>query len=532
MAKTPRKKKTKPEVEPLGYEEDSWWPWRTVFTETSEAGETVTPETSLRVSTVAACVRVIAETVATLPVHIYERMPSGRKRYAADNDLNYVLRTRPNPWQTPFEFFELMTAHCALRGNSYALIYPGAYGATSELWPLHPSRMSVERLENNSLRYTYTEPNGKKTAYRQDEIFHLRWTSFDGLMGASPITVASNPIGLAMATDKYGAKYFKNGSKPGGILTTDNPLDKKQREGIKSSWQDAHSGADNAHKVAVLSSGMKWQAIGVSNDDGQFLETRKFQVADIARIFRVPLHMIGDLDRATFSNIEAQGIEFVNQCIGAWVSRWEQAIVRDLISDDERYYAKFNVDALKRGDSAARSSFYQGMINTGVLTINEAREFEELDPVEGGDTILVQGAMMPLDRILNPPEPAEPPIVGQMSARLQRARVRNEDVIKDRIERMLAIEIKGVQKLADNPAKFLDGLESFYTEHRIKLADSLKGPLLVHIELGEPYNFSVDDHIAESKKELLWCYDNLPANQFSVEVNKRSSNWTNRIKGL
>lgn len=380
------------------------------------SGVRVTPETALQCSAFLACVRVISESVASLPLNLYRRLESGGKERAAEQPLYRMLRQQPNPWQTALEFREQMTALYLMYGNSYAEIRPGAAGAVSELWPLHPSRMEVDRLENGTLRYRYREPSGKQTVYSQDEIFHLRWLTTDGITGLQPSSLSRNAIGLAQALESHGSTYFGNGARPGIVLESDNPIPAEAAERLREQWERMHRGADRAFRTAVLPNGVKAHELSGSNEAAQFLETRQYQVIEVCRAFRVPPHMIQDLTRSTYSNIEVQGTEFVQHCLLPHLKRWEAAISRDLIVDDETYFAEHSVTGLLRGDSVARASYYREMLNLGVLSINEIRELENLNPIgPEGDQRFMQMNMTTLEKIGQEqpaPEPvAEPPVV-------------------------------------------------------------------------------------------------------------------------
>ena len=380
------------------------------------SGVRVTPETALQCSAFLACVRVISESVASLPLNLYRRLESGGKERASEQPLYRMLRQQPNPWQTALEFREQMTALYLMYGNSYAEIRPGAAGAVSELWPLHPSRMEVDRLEDGRLRYRYREPSGKQTVYSQDEIFHLRWLTTDGITGLQPSSLSRNAIGLAQALESHGSTYFGNGARPGIVLESDNPIPAEAAERLREQWERMHRGADRAFRTAVLPNGVKAHELSGSNEAAQFLETRQYQVIEVCRAFRVPPHMIQDLTRSTYSNIEVQGTEFVQHCLLPHLKRWEAAISRDLIVDDETYFAEHSVTGLLRGDSVARASYYREMLNLGVLSINEIRELENLNPIgPEGDQRFMQMNMTTLEKIGQEqpaPEPvAEPPAV-------------------------------------------------------------------------------------------------------------------------
>ena len=364
------------------------------------SGVRVTPETALQCSAFLACVRVISESVASLPLHLYRRLPSGGKEKASEQPLYRMLHQQPNPWQTALEFREQMTALYLMYGNSYAEIRPGAMGAVSELWPLHPSRMQVERLENGQLRYLYREPSGRQTRYTQDQIFHLRWLTTDGVEGLQPSTLSRNAIGLAQALETHGSTYFGNGARPGIVLESDNPIPAEAAERLREQWERMHRGADRAFRTAVLPNGVKAHELSGSNEAAQYLETRQYQVVECCRAMRVPPHMIQDLTRSTYSNIEVQGTEFVQHCLLPHLKRWEAAISRDLIVDDETFFAEHSVTGLLRGDSTARAQWYTAMLQCGVLSVNEIRELENLNPIgPDGDKRFMQLNMTTLDKV-------------------------------------------------------------------------------------------------------------------------------------
>ncbi|MEG3640670.1 phage portal protein [Magnetococcus sp. PR-3] len=345
----------------------------------SATGITVNRETAMRVSAVYACVRAIAEPVSFLPVHVYREKKGGGKEKITDHPVAHFLGVEPNEYMMPSTYREAVTGCAVLQGNGYSLIDRNGAGKAIELRPLSPEQVMVERF-NGVLRYRVDG-----TVIPKSDMLHIPAFGFDGLQGYSPLTVARESIGLAVATERYGSKLFKNGARPGGVLTTANRLGPEGRKRLKTSWENAHGGAGNAHGVAVLEDGMTWQSVGMTAEDSQFLETRKFQINDIARIFRVPPHMIGDLERATFSNIEHQGYEFVRYTLLPWITRWEQEVRRKLLGVDTGLYLKFNPEGLLRGDVKNRYAAYGRGIQDGWLTRNEARAWEDLDPLEGLD---------------------------------------------------------------------------------------------------------------------------------------------------
>lgn len=374
----------------------------------SSAGVQVTAESAMRQATANACVRVLSETLAQLPVNVFERTGSGQRIQADSYTLSNVIGGIPNRWQTWFEWCEMMEGHLALRGNAYSLIVPGEWGAVTELWPLHPERVSVTRLENMRLLYTVTYPSGKQQDFNQDEIFHVRGLSSDGMVGLSPIAMARDTLGLSIAAEGYGSKFFAGGVRPSGILKLPPGTKPQDAEKAQQTLIQKYSGPDGWNIPMALWGSIEWQELGMTNKDAEFLESMKRSDVEICKIWRMPPHMVGILDRSTNNNIEQQSLEFVLYTMLPWVRRWEEAIARQLIADPDRYYVKFNLRGLLRGDAATRATFYTQMVNAGLMCPNEVRELEDLDPYDGGDNFFMQGAMVPVDRLLNPPEPPPP----------------------------------------------------------------------------------------------------------------------------
>ena len=364
----------------------------------SNSGVRVDELRAMQTSAVYACVKILAETVASLPLHLYKKGKNGKNETAEQHPLFSCLYETPNDEMTSFEFRETMMTSLLLWGNAYARKIK-KNGHVTELWYLKPNLMTVERdTQTGKIKYTYSDDITNQTyVYRPDQVFHLKSLSIDGVTGLSPIAQAREAVGLSLATEEYGAKFFGNGARPGGVL--EHPGILKDPEKLRESWNKVYQGTRNSHKVAVLEEGMKYHTIGIAPEDAQFLETRKYQVNEICRIFRVPPHLVGDLERATFSNIEHQSIEFVQHTIRPWLVRWEQAISRSLLDEKERllYFAKFNVDGLMRGDYKSRMEGYAVGRQNGWLSANDIRGLEDLPPIpkeQGGDVYLVNGNMM------------------------------------------------------------------------------------------------------------------------------------------
>lgn len=364
----------------------------------SNSGVDVDEESALKISTVYACVKVISETIASLPLNLLKELTNGDSEKAKQHPLYTILKDVPNSEMSSFTFREMLMTNLLLWGNAYALIKRNKNGEIVELYPLKSKNMVVERdMTTNAIKYTYTNNRGITKTYSPKQIFHIPAFSFDGIIGVSPITYAREAMGLALATEEFGARFFGNGARPGGVL--EHPGVLKDPEKLRESWNKVYQGTANSHKVAVLEEGMKYHEIGMSPEDSQFLQTRSFQIAEICRIFRVPPHMVGDLSRSTFSNIEHQSIDFVVHTIRPWLVRWEQAIARALLNEEERtiYYAKFNVDGLMRGDFVTRMNGYAIARQNGWMSANEIRALENMNKIpadQGGDLYLLNGNMI------------------------------------------------------------------------------------------------------------------------------------------
>ena len=373
----------------------------------TSSGKPVNETTAMQMTAVYSCVRILSETVAGLPLNVYRYNDSGGKEKAFKHPLYRLLHNEPNPEMTSFAFRETLMSHLLLWGNAYAQIIRNARGEVIALYPLMPNKMTVDRDQTGRLFYSYQrsveDPAtlGKSVwvTLSPSDVLHIPGLGFDGLIGYSPIAMAKNAIGLAIATEEYGAKFFANGAAPSGVL--EHPGTIKDPIRVKESWNSAYQGSSNAHKIAVLEEGMKYTPIGIAPEQAQFLETRKFQINEIARIFRVPPHMLADLEKSSFSNIEQQSLEFVKYTLDPWVVRWEQSMCRVLFSESEKptYFIKFNVDGLLRGDYASRMSGYATARQNGWMSANDIRELENLDriaPDLGGDLYLINGAMTKL----------------------------------------------------------------------------------------------------------------------------------------
>ena len=377
------------------------------FLGNSTAGKRVNERSAMQMTAVYSCVRILSESVASLPLHLYRYTKNGGKEKAVDHSLYFLLHDEPNPEMTSYVFRETLMTHLLLWGNAYAQIIRNGKGEVIALYPLMPDRMTVDRNEKGELYYEYqmssddAKINKESTVQlKREDVLHVPGLGFDGLVGYSPIAMAKNAIGLAIAAEEYGSKFYANGAAPSGVL--EHPGTLKDPSKVRESWTQTFGGSANANKVAVLEEGMKYTPISIAPNEAQFLETRKFQINEIARIFRVPPHMVGDLEKSSFSNIEQQSLEYVQYTLAPWIARFEQSMVRALLSVSEKkdFFIKFNVDGLLRGDYQSRMSGYATARQNGWMSANDIRELENLDriPVEqGGDLYLINGNMTRLE---------------------------------------------------------------------------------------------------------------------------------------
>lgn len=433
-------------------DERMWSTWSGPIT---AAGVPVSAESALKISTVWACTGLISESIAMLPKLVYERLGDDARQRATNHPLYYPLHQQPNAYQTSVEFFDMMTGHAILRGNAYARIQSGPRGFVDQLTPLHPIYVTPEETPDGNLRYVYRAPNKPPEALTDDQVLHIKGRSSDGKVGMSVITHARESMGLAMAAENYGGRFFANDSRPGGVLKHPATLKEGAGKRLKESWQAAHSGA-NAHSVAVLEEGMEWQSIGLPNKDAQFLETREFQAEDICRWFRVPPHMVGLTSKSTSwgSGIEQMSIGFVTYTLMPWIVRWQQAITRDLILAPQKYFVEFVVDALLRGDTLTRYNAYQIARNNGWMNVDEIRQRENMNPLPDGKG---QVYLQPLN--MQP--------VGEPTATISAATSDNprlHSIAREAAARVVRKEIAALTK-AQKRGDFMAAVNEFYAGH-------------------------------------------------------------------
>lgn len=395
-------------------EQNSFWTELTAGMRTL-AGISVTPKTAMGLSAVWACVTVRAEDTAKLPCIMYRRLPDGSKKRATDHPLYKLIHDAPNPRHTAFEFKQMLQMQIDLEGNGYALKELDGRGQVTALWPLPSKDVTVlQAKDTKALFYRVTLAKGEQVTVPSEFMLHIRGNTLDGVCGMSPISWQRETIAHAMAQEKYGAAFFGNSAAPQGALVVPNTIGKEAAEALRASWKERFQGPENAHKLAIFDGGMDWKQIGVSNEDGQYIDARKMQNSEIYRIYRMPPHRVQDLERATNNNIEHQGLEYVEGCLMSIFERWVQALARDLLLEAERgvYFFEFLPDALLKGDIKARYEAYAVGLMNGWLSDNDIRDRENMNRIEDGDQYFRPMNLQPLDMPQMPPPekpaPAKP----------------------------------------------------------------------------------------------------------------------------
>ena len=485
------------------------------------AGVYVSPESSLRCSAVLSCVRVLAESIASMPFNVYRRIPGGGKEIAEDHPLQDVLAYEPNDWMTSFEWREWMQSQMLLWGNAFSLIKPGRRGSVDQLIPLHASRMEIVRLENGRLQYQYRE-DGKPTPtnYRQDQIFHLRWLSSDAVTGYVPTTLSQDAIGLARATELYSSSFFGNGAQSGTYIETDQPFKPDAIQRFKQQWDEAHRGPMKAFGTVVMPHGFHKKTDPVNNQHSALIETRRHQLAEVARAYRVPLHMLNDLGDVRHSTVEQAAIDFVTFGLYPHCRRWQFACRRDLITQDRDYFVEFDTTALLAGDFAARAQFMREAFNMGALSVDEIRAQIGYNPLPDGlgNKRFVQVNMQLLEAFTpdNPTaqqetgEPAEEqnddaidgndgPSPADAAVTDAGGRSASEVLFQATLRRLAAIEADGILERRNKPAKLAAWFDSHSLRMKTELCDAAQAT-------GRDIEAFVVSWIESSKDRLLECH--------------------------
>lgn len=375
----------------------------------TSSGVIVTPDSAMRTAAVWACVRVRSEDIGKLPVILYQRQADGGKKRAADHPMYRLIHDQPNPRMTAFEFRQMGQAQTDLRGNAYAWKETDGRGQIVALWPLDPAKVQVfKSRDGKELFYRVELMDGRQVMLPAEEIMHRRGMTLDGCVGLSPVAHHRETIGKLIAADKYGAAFFGNNAQPMGALKMAPVLSDEARAALRTSWKERHLGK---RELAILDGGMEWMPTGMTNEDAQYVDVINASNSDIWRIYRVPPHKVGDLSKATFSNIEQQSLEYVTDCLMSEMVSWEQTFNRDLLTDEEKaagYYFEFLPDALLRGDLKSRYDAYAIARNWGVLSVNDIRDRENMNHVENGDIYLQPLNMIEAGKEPPPPAPPSP----------------------------------------------------------------------------------------------------------------------------
>ncbi len=428
----------------------------------TSSGIRVNESTAYTYSAVTSAIRLLSEAVGLLPAITYERTERGKDR-RADLNIYKLLHDQPNEFMTAMTVYDTGMGHLNTWGNAYLEIeWTPRRDDVVALWTRTPDTVQPEIDDDGNLRYRIQMPQMGHRFVQPEDMVHVHGHSFDGLVGMSPIRKARNAIGLGLAAEGFGASLFGNGALPSGLLKTDKNLGQEEADELRRIWNDRHQGVNNAQRTAILKGGLTWEAIGIPPEDAQFLETRKFQVTEIARFFRVPPHMIFDMERATFSNIEHQGIDFVTYSLASWLKRWEGELNRKVVQPIGNelgidLFVEFLVDALLRGDSKTRYEQYAKAITTGWMTRNEAREKENMNPLDGLDEPLVPTNNMT-------PVGAEPDSQGPDAELVESAKMVVTDakhrVMNKEAARVKAAVTRYIDK--DNVPAFIAWADSFY----------------------------------------------------------------------
>lgn len=455
----------------------------------SQAGTQVSEDSAMRYATVHACVRVLAEDVAALPLHVYRRTNEGGKERAREHPLYELMHDQPNPDMTSSSLREAMMVSLLLSGNAYAFIEFARSGRVKALWPLDSGDTQPYRTKSGELRY---RSGGEDLAAY--EVLHIPGLSFDGLLGLSPIAYAREAVGLGLAAEQFGSKFFKDGTHLGGVISVAGGMSDEAFDRSKAQFNEQYAGMQRAHKVLVLEGGATYSPLGIPPEDAQFLETRKFQRSEIAAIFRVPPHLIGDLERATFSNIEHQDGAYLQRTLLPWLTRWEQAFRVKLLTREERrqIIVEHDTSGFMRGDTKSRMESYSLAINAGVMTRNEARQRENLNPLPGGDELLQPLNMTPASGIPMRSLPF-PPGVERRTAEEDKAALSftgvtgaQYDALRRALRNWLKVEASDVldviskqlqQRSAEAAITVLGALKSYYGDLQRHMPEDMKAAI-------------------------------------------------------
>lgn len=516
----------------------------------STAGVSVTERTALNYSAVWAAVNVIAGDLSSLPLPLYKRRADGGRERATGHPMHQLLR-RPNPEMGSMTFRNTLQAHVLTWGNGYAEIERNGAGRAVALWPIDPDRVTPDRNLARQLVYRVRNPRGGEVTLRPDQVFHIAGLAFDGVQGYSPVRMLKEAIGLGMATEKFGAAFFGNGAWAGVVIEHPDTLSTEAHAMLKASWNEQHGGPTKGHTVTILEKGMKVsKPLTIPPDDAQFLQTRGFQVIEIARAFNIAVHKLRDMENAHFNNIEHEGISHVTDTLRPWAVRWEQEIDRKLLTEaeQEQYYAEHLFDALQRGDQKARYDAHAVGRQWGWRSVNEVRRMENENPIgPEGDMYLVPSNMVPADKIAAiadkqaektppPAAPPAPPAPPEPDPEPQRVRLvaAQKAIFVEAIGRLLRKEASAARRIAGRGGDALRvWVEEFYGKHRGQLAEAVLPALRAHlVAMGDGDGAEARaeavaaEHVGRSVQELTELLDTKPkVTELEGAVDRLVSRW-------
>jgi HK97 family phage portal protein len=474
----------------------------------TDSGVSITPETALTYSAVYQAVRCISEAVSSLPLNLYERQPGGGKNKASAHPLYSILHDSPNPEMSSLQWRECSMAHLLLWGNSYTEIVRDLDGNCVELWPIDPSIVTAKRTDSGELYY---DLNRGKSFITAANMLHISGLSFDGISGMSPISMARQSLGLSLAIEQFGAGYFGRGARPGGVLTFPGQLSPEARQNLRRSFEELHAGGANSHRVALLEAGLKWESIGVPPDDSQFLQSREFQVVEVARWFNIPPHKLRDLNKPSYNSLEMMNIEFLTDTLRPWLVRWEQSLNRKIIRPKDRgnYFCEHNVEGVLRGDIASRYQAYSVARNWGWLSVNEIREKENMNGVgPEGDLYMQPLNMQALGTAPTAAPATDPSLVAAPAPEpVATTPTRSDESILLRLlddagERLQSIECNAVKRFSNKPGEFLSKIDHFCSEHRTRVI-SAYFPVLEAFGLESEIEKHVQRHLDQFRSVWL-----------------------------
>lgn len=499
---------------------DDWW-YRSV-TEPTASGEEIDEQTALTCAAVFAAVRVLGETVASLPLEVFERLPNGGKRSAPEHPMYPVLHDEFNPEMSSFIGRETMQGHLGTWGNGYAEIERTRGGRPLALWPLAPSRIRPYRSkDDDGIYYKYTQPTGSVARIPARDMLHVPALGYDGLVGYSPVSLMAEPIGLNKAAERYAAELFSNDARPSGTIEVPMALSDQAYKRMQKSVETSGAVHGQRHRLKILEEGAKFASTSMKPEDVQMIEARRFGIEDIARAYRLAPHLLQDLTHGTFSNITELGREFIVFTMLPWFKRWQGEINRRLLSPP--YFCEFNAHAFLQGDHKARAEYYRGLFQVAGITPNRILELENENPIgPAGDVRFVPMNMVPLEKAIEgPPKesspPKTPPPEGQQNKPVQNDNNAAKAFWAEAQDRMLRKEALAAKRWAREPKTFLRKVDEFYEKHAQTCREAFAGPVKAGFRPGRGQ--SVEDeieslvrgHIADSREALCRAAECRPA---------------------